>query len=322
MIFDLQSIHKIIKETPGITFTDSEFLEFSYDPLRKDLIYTSKYGNLSFDKTRVSKILNGKEFMYTTLANSADNEKSEQLMLDAADEIFKRLFDDINFDAFIKKLIDLMNSDELFNTELKEKINNGFYNNNQIYAEFMLYCLKLENARIKTLKQEKNSSGRIKIKRANPSIIGNIISNIIANKNVLNNESVHTKAWTLQDKMNKNKIERYLQMKMEKAFEEYDAVMEIIEAVCSQDMYASKYLYSYYEDIYFTVLGEVLGEGINDDNIANKSTTIFNRINEYVYKDIVESGKVKGDFEVIRYHLFAVTVTVFYQCHFLLKMEN
>lgn len=322
MIFDLRSLHKVVKNTPGISCTDSEFLEHSFDPLRKVLRTSSKYGGLSFDKTRVSKILNGSEYLYTSLVRLIEKDDTEEIMLKDADVIVKRLFDDINFDLLINELIKLMNDDDLFDIELKNKINSGVYTSNEIYVEMLLYCLKIENEYI-NIKNKTTDKNRIKIKRTNPTMIGNIIASIISNKNIIIMESNHKKPWTLQEKMNKNKIERYLQMKIESHFEEYDSVMEIIDALSSQDMMASKYLYSFYENIYYDVLGEVLGDDINEENIASKSTVIFNRVNDYAYKDFMsKNSEIKADYEAIKYHLFAITVTVFYQCHFLLKMEE
>ena len=67
---------------------------------------------------------------------------------------------------------------------------------------------------------------------------------------------------------------------------------------------------------------EVLNDDITENNILEKSSLIFNKVNEEVYNEIFKDGIGKLTIEEAKINLFAITVAVFYECKFLLPMED
>ena len=319
MVFDIQNMIKTIKSINGINISNEDILSAFFDPIIKTKCLIKNGNYICFDKTRASKVMNYAEQIYISVSKTVYNDDTKDILLNKMDEIVHKVLDGVDFVIVIDALCTLMNSDEDFDYSIKEKINSGSLSDNEIFAEFLIYCLKIENIRYENnVRFSKN--GTLVSKKTNITIIGKIIEEIVLNSNKTNRVVNHLKGWTIEEKLARNKINYALQMMIKSAFSEYETVMAAIDSLNENNIMTSKYLYSYYERIYCRVLSDTLGESINEENIKNKSADIFMKIDDYIYDDLFSKNKIEVEYEVIRYNLFALTVTVFYQCKFLLAV--
>ena len=74
------------------------------------------------------------------------------------------------------------------------------------------------------------------------------------------------------------------------------------------------------------MFNDVHNMSLNKLRKVSLNNMLFNKIFEsmdlYIYKDLCNVAKFNLDYESIRYNLFALTVAVFYQCKFLIQMEE
>lgn len=321
-MFDLQNMIKTIKKIPGANFTNEEYFNYTFDYLIKTIDIRYGGNRISFDETRASKVLNYKEYLYASICNTINLKNSRELFYETAKRNYTFLFDNIDEKKLIDALFDLVNDDCNFDKELKKKLIELYTRKEykSIYAELLLYAVKIELLRRKNRDRLdiKTKTAKIKIDK---SIIADIVSRIVINNKEYNNIK-HIKAWTLDEKIEKNKINYVLKMKMKYAFEDYELVMSILDEMCNADIMIKKYLYSFYQNIYFDVLGDFFKDDINQSDILNNSSEIFEKVNLRIYDTIFQNKNNNLEYEKIHYNLFALTVAVFYQCKFLIPMEE
>lgn len=321
MVFDIQNMITTIKKIDGINISNEDILGAFFDPIIKCKCLKKNGKYICFDKTRASKVMNHVETIYISLSKTAFNEDTKGILLKKMDEIIHYVLDGVDYKLIIDALISLMNSDEHFDTTLKKAINSGRLNNNEIFVEFLIYVLKIEHTRYGN-KDRFSKNGKLISKRTNISVIGRIIEEIILNGNKTNKEVNHLRAWTIEEKLTRNKINYILQMSIKNAFSEYESVMIALDSLSENDILTPKYLYSYYEKTYVNVVLEMFGDNISEERIISKSSDIFIRVDDYIYNELFSIKKMGIEYEILRYNLFALTVTVFYQCKFLLSMEE
>lgn len=92
-----------------------------------------------------------------------------------------------------------------------------------------------------------------------------------------------------------------MEIRVKNAFQEYETVMNVIDELSSENVMTTKYLYSYYEDIYYKVLNELFGNDVNEENILNMSSVIFEKIDSNIYKELFSNKSNKLEYEIIRY---------------------
>lgn len=312
-------MYSVIKGTEGVDINEVDFLSYTFDKLIKyfNIKYGEKYVNFTYP--RASEVFTGYTNLYVKLAKCAEYEQTRKVLLEDFDNMKKILFGNCDFSRIIKRLLWLMNSDAEFDNQLKLKINSMSLNDKEIYVEFIIYVLKIENERNKVKKLANlKINGKNKI---NNAIIGNIIEKMISKKGKFSNNIKHTNAWTLEDKIKVNKLNYCLKVKIMSSFDDYENVMEVIDALSETDIMIPKYVYKYYEDVYFDVLSKIVKGNIDENKITEFSSIIFEKINDYIYNELFSNNKVL-EYEAVRYNLFALTVSVFYQCKFLLKVEE
>lgn len=158
-------------------------------------------------------------------------------------------------------------------------------------------------------------------KKADATICSELIEQIIRNVKFKKENIKHSHAWSLDDKMNINCFSEPLKERINEAFDDYETVMTAIDNLSELEVQARKTLYSSYRDAYWHVLSDLLGDGYTEDDIKKSSSTIFMSVNNFVYDQTLK-GKTKIQTDIVSYNLFCITVAVFYQCKFLIKVEG
>lgn len=327
MAFDIRTIVSTIKNTSGFFDPTCEILNYSYNCIIKEkCLMNNKKNYLVWDKTRMSKIMSGEEYLYKTLTQMVDVKGTKDILLMNKSRIYKDVFDEIDGDAVINKLIVAMNEDQTFNSKLKDTINSGSLSNEEIYCEFLYYCLEVDNEknRFNISKMKRNKAGKVIIETANISIIGKIIFNIAKNQRINAETKEHFKAWTLEDKLKRNKISKALSEQIKDSFDNYDYVLDALDDLRNEDYMVDEHLYSYYKKVYWEIINELFGDDYNNDDIIEKSSTIFRMVNQKVYEVIYKDYDKyeEATMEELELNLMAITATVFYQCKFLLPLED
>lgn len=156
------------------------------------------------------------------------------------------------------------------------------------------------------------------------SDISKIIKTMINMKNDLNRiKTKKTKPYDIDEKSILNQFTYNLQAKIKKYhIESYDLVDEAMS--CIEEMEASirSDLYDYYWEIYTEVLTD-MGININDyENIQKNSDKIYldllNKIDKQIFVGRISS--IETNKKVT--YLNAITAHVFYNCKFLISVEN
>ena len=320
-MFDIKEMLRIIKSTPGNDCTTEDILGFSFDPLIREYnLFNNKGKHLQFDSTRASKVLNGHELLYSRLCNTTNKKNCKDILYKNKGIIIHNLYSDIDFDDMMKKIIDSINADDSFDINLKNKINNEL-SYEDVYVELLYYCMKVDYNRYKIAETKLEYSPADDLE-VDYSIIDIMIRKMVSYKRVDHVTKSHSKTYKLQDKMKRNQLNLVLQMRIENSYDDYDYVMEVIEDLKTENLSIDRDLFSYYKDTYYNVLEEVLNDDITENNILEKSSLIFNKVNEEVYNEIFKDGIGKLTIEEAKINLFAITVAVFYECKFLLPMED
>jgi hypothetical protein len=327
MAFDIRTIVSSIKNTSGYFYPTCEILNYSYTCLIKEkCLMNNRKNYLAWDKTRMSKIMSGEEYLYKTLTQLVEVKGTKDILLKNKSRIYKDVFDEIDGNEVIKKLILAMNEDLTFNPQLKKIINSGKLSNEEIYCELLYYCLEVDNKKnqFNISKMKRNKAGKIIIETANISIIGKMIFTITKNQRINAETKEHFKSWTLEDKLKRNKISKALSEQIKDSFDNYNYVLDALDDLRNEDYMVEEHLYSYYKKIYWDVLNELFVDDYNDDDILEKSSFIFKKINQKVY-DVIYKDYDKYDdstIEELELNLMSITATVFYQCKFLLPLEE
>lgn len=104
-------------------------------------------------------------------------------------------------------------------------------------------------------------------------------------------------------------------------YQDYETVILSIEQLEETRYCAKKSLFGFYNEAYCAVLREKFGSNFDEKLIIENSSDIFQEVNEFVYKELLE-GKIKIEKEVVKSNLFSITVVVFYLCKFLVSVEE
>lgn len=322
MEFDVQNMLLEIKKIPAASFTNEDFFMYNFSPIITH--YNLRYGGiyLTFGSTRVSHIMHYTETLYPKVCKKAYSNDIRDVLLNKINDIKNILYSGIDFKEIIDVLLKLMNDDDSFDVELKEKINTLGTKFEDIYIEFLIYVMKIENERHNKASLIDFNTHK-KIKSVNPSIIGKIIEGLVEIGSLNSIDAKHNKIWTIEDKIKRNNINKCLSIRIMSAYDEYENVMNIIDLITEENILATKHLFSYYQTVYLKVVDKLLGENeFSNENILTLSNKIFESMDLYIYKDLCNVAKFNLDYESIRYNLFALTVAVFYQCKFLIQMEE
>ena len=170
MVFDIQNMIKTIKSINGINISNEDILSAFFDPIIKDKCLIKNGNYICFDKTRASKVMNYAEQIYISVSKTVYNDDTKGILLSKMDEIVHKVLDGVDFGVVVEALCILMNSDEDFDYAIKEKINSGSLSDKEIFTEFLIYCLKIENIRYEN-NVRFNKNGTLVSNKTNITII-------------------------------------------------------------------------------------------------------------------------------------------------------
>lgn len=315
MIFNLANMVTALKTIDGISFTDRAFFEYFFESLA--LKMRPNEDPLKFGYSRVSEFMSRKEPLYESVSKLAYEPETKSNLLEMTHKAKKELFNNTNImiidDALRKMTID----DSVLSKEIDSLYNEKQYYN--VFVEYVLYAMKIEYKERQLRKKYKIATGNFLTKKADATICSEIIEQIIRNGKLKKENIKHERAWSLEDKMNVNSFNDPLKERILECFDDFETVMTAIDNLSMIETQARKTLYSSYRDAYSRVLSNILGDDCTEDNIKRMSSTIFIGVDDYIYEKMLK-GKIKIEQDIVRYNLFCVTVVVFYQCKFLLKV--
>lgn len=323
MEFDLQNMVLTLKDINN-QMTNADFFYNFIDSMIYDLDLNKNGENLHINETRISKIMNKNEQLYASLCKAVINneDKAKASIYNRFNDKINEILGEIPFDRVIARLEELMENDPSFDAETKNKIKNEELNQEEIFAEFIIYAIKIEDKRRKYFTKYKLASGNFVTKKADSSLCSLLIEQIINNVKINKSSIKHELPWTLEAKLEKNKIHPIMQGKIKDVFyQDYETVMQAIDNLEEVIPFAAKSLYNYYFSTYYSILDELFKNKIDEDKIIDKSTEIFNEVNKRIYNKFFD-GKLKIEEELVEYNLFAITVVVFYKCKFLITVDG
>lgn len=322
MLFNLVNMINEIKKIDGISFSDKAFFDLIFGSLALERDIRNNEKPLSFDSPRISDVMTGKENLYesvTKLALKKDETKADLLKI--VDKVKSELFGNVSISKINDALAKMDTPDKNFaDTINKMRFKEGD-NDDEIFAEYILFAMKLEYEDRQTKRKYKIATGNFVTKKADATICSELIEQIIRNVKFKKENIKHSHAWSLDDKMNINCFSEPLKERINEAFDDYETVMTAIDNLSELEVQARKTLYSSYRDAYWHVLSDLLGDGYTEDDIKKSSSTIFMSVNNFVYDQTLK-GKTKIQTDIVSYNLFCITVAVFYQCKFLTKVEG
>ena len=321
MIFDLPNMVNGIKAIDGVSFSNQDFFEYFFGNLALQMDIRQNKKPLAFDSPRISDVMNGKENLYESVAVLADKPETKAILMETAKKAEKDLFFNTTFSKINEILGAMTIVDDEFGKAMKEKISQSDIDDRDIFTDYLIYAMRLEYQNRQTKKKYKVATGNFVTKKADATICSELIEQLIRNVKTKKENKKHKKPWSLEDKMCVNDFNQALANKIQSAFDDFETVMTAIETLSGFEIQAAKTLYSRYQDAYCRVLSKLLGENYTADDIRKSSSTIFMAVDECVYNEALK-GKVKIEDDIVRYNLFCITVAVFYQCKFLLKVEG
>lgn len=327
MTFDITTIIRTIKDATGFFYLHQEILNYSYDCIIKEkFLFNNRRNHLKWDKFRISNILNGREHLYKSLTKTIEMKDTKSILMNHANEIYENLFDEVDGDAIVDELIECLKTDSKAPIELIAIVDSSDVSYPHKYCELLYYCLEVDYERNKFALSTLNTNEKINQMKSstNISIIGKMILNITMNQREKNEVKIHTKAWTLEDKIKKNKISKAIKELIDGAFVFYDFVIDALENLKIDNYMIDQTLYSYYKNVYQEVLIETIGFDYTDEDIIKKSSEIFYLVNKKIYDRVFKNVLIEDNLtiEEIENNLLAITTAVFYQCKFLLSVEE
>ncbi len=322
MIFNLINMIKEIKEIDGISLSEKDFFDLIFGSLALEKEIKINGKPLSFDSPRISDVMTGKENLYESVAKLAQKkDETKADLLKIVGKVKNELFGNVSISVINDTLAKMDISDKNFAYTFKEIRSKEGNNDDEIFAEYLLYAMKLEYEDRQTRKKYKIATGNFVTKKADATICSELIEHIIRNAKFKKENIKHNHAWSLEDKMSINCFNEPLKEQINEAFDDYETVMTAIDNLSELEIQARKTLYSSYQNAYCRVLSNLLGDDYDEGDIRKSSSTIFMSVNDFVYDQTLK-GKTRILEDVVRYNLFCITVAVFYQCKFLIKVEG
>ncbi len=321
MIFNLANMINEIRAIDGIDFTDKYFFDcfFGTLSLRMDV---KKNGNpLNFDSSRISEVMTGKDNLYESIAKLAYRPETKEVLLNDVDKMSKLLFGNIGLAKANDVLHGMTFKDSDFENDIEKEFSKENRNDKEIFVEYLLQAMKIEYEERQYRRKYRIATGNFVTKKADATICSELIEQMIRNVRLKKENIKHEIAWSLEDKMDINCFDPYLRERIADAFDDFETVMTAIDNLSMVEIQAKKALYSSYQDAYCRVLNDFFGSDCDEDDIKRASSSIFMAVDDFVYEHTLK-GKVKIQEDVVRCNLFCITVTVFYQCKFLIKVEE
>ncbi len=322
MIFSLANMIKTIKAVDGVDFNEIDFFEHFFGTLALNMDVKVNGKPLSFSPPRVSEVMTGKDDLYESVAKLADNPVAKPILLEMTQKAKAELFGNVG----LEKINDFLSKettigDEIFNKSIDKKLSQDNRNDEDIFTEYLLFAMKLEYENRLSRRKYKTATGNFVTKKADASICSELIEQIIKNAKTNMENIKHDQAWSLEDKMNVNRFNEILKDRIHEAFDDFETVMTAIDNLSMLEIQAKKTLYSSYKAAYYRVLANLFGDHYSEEDIKKSSSNIFVAVDDFIYEQMLK-GKVKIQEDVARYNLFCITVAVFYQCKFLIKVEE
>lgn len=319
MIFNLANMVKYIKKNYGVKYR--EFFDYFFGTLALKMNIKANGKPLAFDSPRISEVVGETDNLYESVAKLAYKQETKPLLLEMVVKAKADLFANISLAQINDDLRDMEIADADFCDEMNEKFSQDRRNDEDIFVEYILYAMKLEYENRQADKKYKIAKGSFVTNKADASVCSELIEQIIRNGKTKKENVRHERAWSLEDKMNANCFNEVLKGRVSEAFDDFETVMTAIDNLSMVEMQAKKALYSSYQDAYCRVLNDFFGNDYDEDDIKKSSSSIFVAVDDFVYEHTLK-GKVKIQEDVVRCNLFCITVTVFYQCKFLIKVEE
>lgn len=322
MIFSLANMIKTIKAVDGVSFNDIDFFEYFFGTLALKMDVKVNGKPLSFSSPRVSDVMTGKDDLYESVAKLAYKPEAKPILLEMAKKAKAELFSNVSLSKINDTISKEMTiTDEAFNKSIDEKLSQDNRNDEDIFTEYLLFAMKLEYENRLSRRKYKTATGNFVTKKADASICSELIEQIIKNAKTNMENIKHDQAWSLEDKMNVNRFNEILKDRIHEAFDDFETVMTAIDNLSMLEIQAKKTLYSSYKAAYYRVLANLFGDHYSEEDIKKSSSNIFVAVDDFIYEQMLK-GKVKIQEDVARYNLFCITVAVFYQCKFLIKVEE
>lgn len=322
MIFNLVNMINEIKEIDGMCLSEKDFFDLIFGSLALEKEIKINGKPLSFDSPRISDVMTGKENLYESVAKLAlKKDETKADLLKIVGKVKNELFGNVSISKINDALAKMDISDKSFSDTLGEIRSKEGNNDDEIFAEYLLYAMKLEYDNRLTRRKYKIATGNFVTKKADATICSELIEQIIRNAKFKKENIKHSHAWSLEDKMNVNCFSEPLKERINEAFDDYKTVMSAIDNLSELEIQARKTLYSSYQNAYCHVLSALFGDDCTEDAIRKSSSAIFMSVDDFVYNQTLK-GKTRIQEDVVRYNLFCITVAVFYQCKFLIKVEG
>lgn len=276
---------------------------------------------LNFDPPRISEVMSGKENLYESISKIAYRPETKGVLLNDVDKMSKLLFGKISLAKVNDILRGMTFKDSEFQNDMEKEFSKENRNDKEIFVDYLLQTMKIEYEERQYRRKYKIATGNFVTKKADATICSELIEQMIRNVKLKKENIKHEIAWPLEDKMDINCFDPYLRERIADAFDDFETVMTGLDNLSIVQIQAGKTLYALYKEAYHDVLLKTIGTDFSDGKIKEKSSKIFLAVNEYMYERNLK-GKIKIEEDVARYNLFCITVAVFYQCKFLLRVEG
>ncbi len=317
MLFNLVNMINEIKKIDGVSVTDKDFFEYFFGTLSVNKELNCK--PLAFDPPRISEVMNGKDTLYESVAKLAYKPETKKALMEAINKAKRDLFKNVDVAKINEVLRKMTIDDQSFNDDIQRLSNEN--KNDEVFAQYVLRAMKLEYEERQLKKKYKIATGNFITKKADATICSEIIEQITRNKKLKIENVKHERAWSLEDKMTINNFNEPLKDQILEAFDDYETVMTAIDNLSMVEIQARKTLYSNYKSAYLHVLSSMFDNNYEENDIKKSSSTIFMAVDDFIYEQNLK-GKIKIEEDLVRYNLFCITVVVFYQCKFLLRVNE
>lgn len=321
MTFNLVNMINEIRMIEGIDFTDKYFFDCFFGTLALKMDVKKNGNPLNFDPSRVSEVMTGKENLYEAITKLAYKPETKGVLLEDIDKMSRLLFGHVSLGKINDVLRKMEFSDLDFQNDVEKEFSKKDRNDKEIFIEFLIQTMKIEYQERKFRREYKIATGNFVTKKADATICSELIEQMIRNIKLKKENIKHETAWSLEDKMDINCFDPLLRERITDAFDDFETVMTGLDNLATIEIQAGKTLYALYKKAYYDVLVDLLGKDYTDEKIKEKSSEIFLSVDEYMYECNLK-GKIKINEDTARYNLFCITVAVFYQCKFLLKVEG
>ena len=323
MVFNIQKLINGIKSIDGVVDSNAKLLDgFFFTFITKRRISTNKKELIDFTDQRASEVMSKHIPLFQSLTRQVYCEGTRELLKECMDTTFRKVLINISITTINKVLLDMVNKDTTFDKKLKKEINEYPIDSKNILADCLFYCLQYDEVRNQYSRKLNNPNERFNDDLVDISIIAAIVNEIAKYKKKSYIAKSHHKAYSVEDKMLRNKITGAMYHRIVKAFDDYNYVMDAIDNLNEGDIFASKDIYSFYNDTYLQVLDDMNIDVSNVDDIIENSEVIFKNVNEKIYLDVLNTIDLGISIEKAKMNLFSVTTAVFYKCKFLISLEG